>query len=291
MNNFCFLNGKIMPLEEAKVGVSDIGLMRGYGVYDGLTAVNGKPFRFSDHWQRFTNGAHALSLNIPITEESCEKKIIELLEKCGLANTGARPPSLRSGVSGRANVRMVLTGGETLSGIEYDFENPTFFITVEKWQPLESSLYTSGAKLVTYRHKREMPEHKTTNYITAVMLQNWRKEEGAVEVLYTYDGEVLECATSNICIVKGGKLITPAENVLGGITLKTVFELAEEMGLESERRIINESELREAEEVFITSSFKDIVPIVKIDDFTVAEGVVGPVTQKLISRFAEGLNM
>ena len=280
--NHCFLNGKIVSIDEAKVSVLDIGLMRGYGVYDGLAAINGKPFRFADHWQRFTNSAHALSLNIPITEEGCEKKVIELLEKSGLSNT-------------RANVRMILTGGQTISGIEYDFENPTFFITVEKWQPLGQELYSQGAKLVTYRYKREMPEHKTINYITGVMLQSWKKEEGAIEVLYTYDGEVLECATSNICIVKDGKLVTPAENVLGGITLKAAFELASEMGLETERRIIHESELREADEVFITSSFKDIVPVVKIDDFEVGKGEgkgkVGYVAEKLNLKFAELLNM
>lgn len=278
MNNFCFLNGKIMPIAEAKVSVLDIGIMRGYGVYDGLAAINGKPFKFADHWQRFTSGAHALSLNIPITEEGCEKKIVELLEKSGLSNA-------------RANIRMILTGGETISGIEYDFENPTFFITVEKWEPLSAEIYSEGGKLVTYRYKREMPEHKTTNYITAAMLQPWKKEEGAVEILYTYDGDILECATSNICIVKDGKLVTPAENVLGGVTLKTVFEIAGELGLEAERRIIHESELRQADEVFITSSFKDILPVVKIDDFEMAGGKVGEVTQKLISRFAEVLNM
>ena len=65
-----------MPLEDAKVGIEDIGLLRGYGIYDGLAAFNGRPFRFADHWQRFTDGAHALGLNIPITEDSCEKKIV-----------------------------------------------------------------------------------------------------------------------------------------------------------------------------------------------------------------------
>lgn len=276
MKNYCFLNGQVLPIEDAKVSVLDIGMLRGYGIYDGLTAIGSKPFRFADHWQRFTDGAHALSLNIPITEETCEKKIKEICEKSGLME--------------RANIRMILTGGNTISGIEFDFEKPTFYITTEIFSSLPKEYYEKGAKLLTYPYRREMPEHKTTNYITGVKLQEWRKSEGAVEILYVGDGEVLECATSNICIVKNGKIITPAENVLGGITLKAVLEIAEKEGYGTERKIVSEIELKEADEVFITSSFKDIVPIVKIDDFSVGKGEVGKVTKDLMARFAKVLN-
>lgn len=277
MKEYCFLNGKILPVEEAKVSVLDIGLLRGYGIYDGLTTIDGKPFRFADHWQRFIDGAHALNLNIPITEDSCEKKIIEIVEK--------------SGLSDRANIRMILTGGNTVAGIEYIFESPTFYITAERWEPLPEEYYESGAKLVTYKHLREMPEHKTTNYIQAVNLQGWKKEEKAVEILYVHEGQVLECATSNVCLVKDGVIITPAENVLGGITLKVILELVENRGYKIEKRLVYEEELKTADEVFITSSFKDIVPIVKIDDFMVGNGAVGPMTNDLMEQFAKVINI
>ncbi len=273
MTKYCFLNGEIMPISEAKVGVEDIGLMRGYGIYDGLATIGGEPFRFADHFARFLSGAHTLGLNVPITEDSCRKKIKEIVEK--------------SGFTERANVRMILTGGPTLGGIEYDFDNPTFYITADKWEPLPEEYYTDGAKLLTYRYKREMPEHKTINYITAVKLQNWRKEEKAVEILYTYDGEIFECATSNICLVKDGSIITPAEEVLGGITLKVVLELAEKLGCPVEHRRVAEDEIRTADEIFITSSFKDIVPIVNIDGEVVGGGKVGEVTKKLTLAFQQ----
>ncbi len=273
MNRYCFLNGEIMPIGEAKVGVEDIGLLRGYGIYDGLAVINGKPFRFADHFARFLAGAHALGLNLPVTEESCEKKIIEICE--------------RSGFRERANVRMILTGGPTIGGIEFDFENPTFYITAENWQSLPEEYYEAGAKLLSYRYKREMPEHKTINYITAVKLQNWRKEERAVEILYTYDGEIYECATSNICLVKDGTIITPAEEVLGGVTLKVVLELAETLGYKVERRRVYEDELKTADEIFITSSFKDIVPIVNIDGEAVGGGKVGEKTRNLSLAFKQ----
>ena len=126
MKEYCYFNGKIMPLSEARVSVLDIGMLRGYGVYDGATAIGEKVFRFKDHWERFVNGAHALSLNIPITEERCEKVIKELLSKHGVQ---------------RSVIRMILTGGNTIAGIEYDFSSPTFYILVEQWSPLPKEVY------------------------------------------------------------------------------------------------------------------------------------------------------
>lgn len=275
MNEFCFLNGEIVPLSEAKVGVANIGILRGYGLYEGIAAINGKILSFADHWSRLMSGAHLLDLNVPITEDGAEKKIKELLEK--------------NAIKERANIKIILTGGETVNGIEFDFEHPTFYILAEKWEPLPKEYYKEGAKILTYRHKRELPEYKTTNYLRAVNLQNWRKEEKAVEVLYTYDGEVLECATSNIFIVKDGVVATPDEEVLKGITRKIVVELAKGK-YEVEERIVEESELRTADEIFITSSFKDIVPIVKVDDFEVGDGKVGPITQGLMEKFSSSID-
>ena len=282
MTEYCYLNGSILPLSEAKVSVLDIGMLRGYGVYDGITALGENIFRFKEHWERFVNGAHALSLNIPITEERCEKVIKELLGKHGFS---------------RSIIRLVLTGGSTIAGIEYDFSSPTFYILIEKWEPLPKEIYEKGAKLLTYDFQRDWPEVKTINYIRGVNLQNWRKEEGALEILFIHDGEVLECATSNIFIVKDGKIITPGERVLHGITRKVAIELMKDK-YEIEERIVELSELKTADEVFLTSSFKDIVPITKIDDFAVAHvsqsqghpGTIGPITQELMTEFAKVLN-
>lgn len=269
---YCFLNGSIVPQAEAKVSVLDIGILRGYGVYDGIAAFDGKPFRFADHWERFVRGAHFLNLNIPVTEEKCEKVIKELLEK--------------NGHTKRANIRVILTGGPSIGGIEYSFETPTFYIITEEHTPLSADYYLNGAKLVTYPFQRQYPEIKTTNYITAVNLQNFKKEEGAAEILFVSDGQVLECSTSNIFVVKNGVVSTPAENVLGGVTAKVVSEI-----IPCERTMVSEEDLRTADEVFITSSFKDIVPVTKIDDFLVGNGEIGSVTKKVMEEFAKLINM
>jgi branched-chain amino acid aminotransferase len=265
--NFCFLNSQIIPINEAKISPLDIGILRGFGIYEGIAAFSGEPFRFADHWGRFVKSAQAFNLNIPITEEKALKVIKELLSK--------------NNHTLRANIRMILTGGEAINGIEYNFESPTFYILTENHTPLESEIYQSGGRLVTYNFKRQFPEFKTTNYINAVNLQEFRKAEEAVEVLYTNEGEVLECATSNIFLVKDGKISTPAEGVLFGITRKVVLEIAPE----TEERIIEESELSAADEIFITSSFKDIVPITKVDDFVIGNGRLGAKTLDLMAKF------
>lgn len=274
MNQYCFLNGEIIPLKEAKISVSDIGLLRGYGIYDGLVVTGGKVLRFKDHWARFVRGAETLNLKIPIDEELLENKIIEIAEKSGLSH--------------RSDIRLILTGGKTLEGIEYNVNKPTFYITAEKWNPLPRECFEKGAKLITHDYQRELPDIKTTNYITGVSLQNLRKKKGAIEILYKHNGLILECVTSNIFLVKNKTLITPLANVLKGITSIIVSELVAG-DYKLEKRDVQESELREADEVFITSSFKDVVPISKIDDYTVGGEVVGSVTKDIIERFAKYL--
>ena len=274
MNQFCFLNGQVVPKDEAKVSIFDIGLLRGVGVYEAMSSFEGKIFRFVDHWNRFLDSSHTLNLNISITEEKAERVISELLQKNGHDID-------------RANIKFILTGGPAKNSLEFDFENPTFYIFTEKCDKVSAEIYQNGGKLLTYYYKREMPEIKTTNYITAVNLQNWRKEEDALEILYTFDGEVYEGSISNIFLVKDGVLVTPVEEVLRGITRKVVLEIAEEIGLSIEQRRVREEELRTADEVFITSSFKDIVPITTIDNFKVGSGSPGSITQNLSQRFAK----
>ena len=249
----------------------DIGLLRGYGIYEGITTYKGKPFRLADHLVRFRNSAKALDLSIPLSDTEIEKAILSLGKKNGFDRT---------------NFRVILTGGNTLHGIEYDTTKPTFYILAEEYKTLPKELYTLGASLITHEHQRALPEYKTINYITAVQVQKERKEKGAIEVLYVSKGKVLEAATSNVFIVKDGVVITPKNNVLAGITRKVAIELAEKKYTVMEREVTVE-ELFSADEVFLTASYKEIVPIVSVDGKKIAEGKVGGVTQVLMKDFGE----
>lgn len=275
MNRLCYFNGAVIPESEARVAPDDLGMLRGFAVYEGITAVNGVPFHFNAHWERLINSAQALGLSIPVSEEEAEKGIREVLAQ--------------NAPTGRASIRAILSGGPAVGGIEYDPSRSLFYALAEPAGALPEQWYSQGASLITHEHERFMPEYKTTGYITAVLLQKKRKEAGAAEILYISDSEVLECATSNIFIVKNGILITPIEGVLKGITRNVVIELMQEL-CEIQERAISLVELMEADEVFMTSSFKDIVPIVSIDGQAVGGGKVGPVTKDVMARYSHALS-
>ncbi len=267
----CYLNDSLVPLEDAHVGLADLGLIRGFGIYEGLAAFSGEPFHFADHWRRFESSARAQELVLPLSQQ-------EALEATR-AVVAANSPGAR------ATIRIILTGGEAEGGIEHVRGRETFFITAEPATALPEAFYTKGASMQTYEHQRFLPAYKTTNYITAVLLQKKKKESGAVEILYVANGVALECTGSNVFMVKGGVLSTPGENILPGITRKVTLELAQ-VTYPAEERTIPLEELFTADEVFITSSFKDIVPIVSIDGKTIGTGMRGPVTQDLMRHFA-----
>jgi len=268
---YCYLDGKIIPVSKAFVSVYDIGLLRGYAIYDGITAFNEKIFHLADHLTRFRNSAKALKLKIPVTDTEIRNIINTLIRKNGFDRT---------------NIRLILTGGQTLEGIDYDFSKPLFYILAEDFVPFPDSIYTKGGKLITEEHQRFMPEAKTTHYITAVKLQTKKNKEKAVEILFVSNGKILECATSNIFIVKGDTLITSKQNVLGGITRKVVLKITKKY-FKIEERDISTSELAKCDEVFITSSYKDILPIVKIDKHTIGDGKVGKNTKKIMDLFGQ----
>lgn len=272
MEPFCFLNGAVLPLKDARISVLDLGVLRGFGVYDGLTAFSGEPFRFDDHWERFVAAAAALGLSIPHVKEEIRSAMRTIIA--------------HNAPGKRANLRIVLTGGAAEKGIEYVPGRETLFITAEPAAPLPAALYERGGSLMLHEHDRFMPEIKTTHYLTAVSLQKKRAAAGATEIVYTSGGRVLEGATSNIFVVKGDAIATPDADILKGVTRKIVLELA--VGTyPAKERAVSIDELLGADEAFITGSFKDIVPIVSVDGRTVGSGAPGPVVRDLMRRFAQ----
>lgn len=271
-DQLCCLDGAIIPLAEAKIGVLDLGVTRGFGIYEGITAFRGEPFRFDDHWERFLKSANTLGLTVP----HAKNDVLNAMRAIIAHNARGE----------RANLRMVLTGGNALNGIEYMPGCETLFVTAEDYGALPAALYESGGRLVLHEHRRFMPEIKTINYITAVMLQKKRIAAGAIEILYKDGVNILECATSNVFIVKNGLIVTPSADVLHGITRKVALELAREV-YPTEERSVSVDEFFGADEAFITSSFKDIVPIVSADAQTIGNGAPGPITRTLIERFAQ----
>lgn len=270
---FCYLNGKILPVSEAKVGVYDIGLLRGFGIYEALRTCNRVPFMWSDHMTRFHRSVDALKLTIPVSDDEIKGVLSDLIAR--------NIPEGREAV-----IRFILTGGEAIGGIEYNPAHPTFYILVEPLEPLPDEVFQNGCKLIVHEHLRIFPGYKTTNYVTAVLLQEERKRAGALEILYTYQGKVLEPATSNLFIVMDGKIATAKDDILAGITRKVTIDLAKKE-FAVEERDVSVDEMYAADEVFLTSSFKDIVPVVEVAGKKIGAGVPGPVTKRVMELFHE----
>ena len=269
--NYCYLNDKIVPLDKAFVHIEDIGLLRGYSVFDLLRTFHGKPFLLQEHVQRLRNSAKALSLLVPYTN----KEIAEIVDKL-----------LKKNEAKDVKIRILLTGGNAINGIGFDPHKPTFAILIEPIYPFPEDLYTKGGKLITTIHLRHEFASKTTNYINAIALASERKKRKAVEVLYVYDNHALECSTSNFFIFKHNTLITPKNNILIGTTRNFVLHLVSK-DFTIEERDIELNELQVADEVFITSTTKNVLPIVQIDEMRIGNGMVGPNTKEIMKKFAD----
>ena len=272
MERFCYFNGGIVPLQEAKVGLYDLALLRGFGIYEGLITYNRKPFAFADHMARMHRSAEKMQLKIPVSDSELENILSALIEK--------NVPKGKEGL-----IRIILTGGVAIEGIIHDPAHPTFFALVEEFHPIDRKYLSEGCAVATFEHQRQMPELKTINYIQAVLLQKTKKEKGVLEVLYTSGGHVLEATGSNFFIVQEGVIVTPKEGILEGITRKVVIELARSNGLVVEEDVVSTGAMYSADEAFITGSFKDVVPVVRVDDKKIGDGTVGPVTRQILQLF------
>jgi branched-chain amino acid aminotransferase len=270
---YAYLNGRILPLEEAAISPLDIGLLRGYAVFDLLRTVGGRPFLLAEHLRRLRASAEHLGLAVPASDAEIATAIDELLARNGHEE---------------AAVRLVLTGGISPDGMAFDPETPTFLIITHELHLPAESLYEDGGGLLLDRHLRECPEAKTTNYLTMLRNRARTAEAGAMDLLY-HDGErVYEAASASVYFVRDGRIFAPRDSVLWG----TVGSLVLEMAGDDYKVVTGDIALADAlaaDEVFLTSTTRGVVPIVRLDDVTVGDGTPGPVTRDLMARWAEAL--
>ncbi len=269
-----YLNGAVIPVAEAAISPFDIGLLRGYAVFDLLRTVHGRPFLLAEHLQRLRDSAEQLNLTVPVTDEEIAVAVDELLARNGHEE---------------ATVRLVLTGGVSPDGLGFDPNTPTFYILTHELVPPPDSLYEQGGKLLTHKHTREVPKAKTTNYLTMLRHKPRLAEEGALDLLYHDGGRVHEAASASFYVVRGGTILVPPQaDVLWGTIGSYVLELARESyGVEVRGFTLEEA--LEADEAFLTSTTRGIVPIVALDDRPIGDGAVGPVTRSLMARYHEAV--
>ena len=268
---YCWLNGEIMPASEARLGITDLGLLRGYGIFDYFRTYNGIPFQWDSYWRRFENSAHKMGIDIPISKKESYEHVLTLLQKSEQEDIA---------------IRFVLTGGYSADALNSAAAN--FIIIAEEIHPVSDSEYINGIKIITAQYVRDVPDIKTLDYKYLLSHRPEILARGASDVLFVKDGIISEMSRSNVFMVKDGKLITPEHNILHGITRKTLLELVKGM-YEVEIRDITLEQFLSADELFTTSSTKKVLGITAIDDVKIGDGKSGKVTLELLSLFNKTL--
>jgi branched-chain amino acid aminotransferase len=245
----CYLDGQFLPVDELSIPPDDLGLQRGYGIFDFLRVMGKIPLYMEDHLDRFYRSAEKMHLNVPVDRSALRDIILRLAEANDLTVSG---------------MRFLLTGGSAADG--YTISAPRLMVM---HQPLAAPpIEWSGKGYVLCAHPflRQMPDVKTIDYLMAIWLQPRLKSQGGDDILYHHDGLVTECPRANFFIVShADTIVTPVRNMLHGVTRLQIINVARSIGLKVEERDLPLTEVMQAKEAFISSSTKRIIPVSRID--------------------------
>ena len=285
------LGGALVSREDAKVSVYDRGFLYGDSIFETLRTYDGKLFRLGEHLGRFARSAK-------ITKMSEGMSVGDLgveLERMTCSVLEAARASLERDESVELTVRLMLTRGEGPLGLlPTSLGPPTRVTFFERFRAPNPALYESGAKVLlvpTHRPSDAARGAKVGNYLESLLCLSQARDRGADEALVIdAGGHVVEGATSNVFIVRGGALVTPPESsgLLAGITRSVTLDLARELGIETREETLFPGDFADADEAFLTSTLREIMPIGRVEG---AEGerrlAAGPVTARLRRAFAE----
>lgn len=267
-----FCNGNVVSADQIMLSPSDLGMLRGFTIFDVMVVEHGRAFLWERHYDRLASSARSIGLAVPLDKVAYGKALAELIE--------ASPTQ-------ELVLRTVLSGGPSENGFTPEPGRETFYILTEERHRLSESIYQEGVKLITLPYERYLPQVKFANHAVSIWDLERRKREGAFDTLYVSGGVISEASQGNVFLVKDGVLVTPREEVLWGIVQGLVMELAEAAGIPTQWRSISLEELFTADEVLLTGSSKGIVPVVSLDGRSIGNGKTGPVCAKLSKAYTD----
>jgi branched-chain amino acid aminotransferase len=266
-----YVDGRWVSPDEATLSISDLAVLRSYSVFESLRTYNRRPFHLDEHLERLYHSASIIELDIPYTRDF----IVYIIHKAIDRNPYKH-----------ATLRLFVTGGKSEDGI-MPTGRAVLAVLITALGERDMERFARGTKLITMRLQRVLPEAKTSNYVVAIRALKEAARHGASDALFINEqGHVLEATRSNFFIFRGDTLITPYTEVLIGVTRNVVLDLARGHFAIEERPILL-GELSTVDEAFITSSSREIMPIVQIDDWIIGDGKPGPRTHELEQRFIE----
>jgi branched-chain amino acid aminotransferase len=272
MGNIFYIDGEFLPEKDATIPVNDLAILRGYGIFDFLRTYGGKPFHLKDHLKRLEHSAKSIDLKLPLSLEEINDIVIKTLKKNQHKDS---------------NVRIVVTGGQTDDFIT-PCGKPRLLVMVTEVSIYPKKWYEDGVKIITVPLERQIPAAKSLNYLSAILALKEAYQKKAVEAVYTdRDENLREGTTSNFFVFIEGKMVTPGtEEILPGITRQVVLELAQNL-FEVQIRDIHMDELTRAQGAFLSSSNKQILPVVQVDKYTIGDGKPCKQTLRVMKRFEE----
>jgi branched-chain amino acid aminotransferase len=276
-----WINGKLLPKDDAKISVYDHGLLYGDGVFEGLRSYSGKVFRLQQHLQRLWESARAIWLEIPIPQSDLAAAVQHTLHVNSIDD---------------GYVRLVVTRGAGSLGLDPNrTSDPQVIIIADHIALYPKEFYEKGLEIVTASTIRNHPAAlsgriKSLNYLNNIMAKVEGIKAGCMEALMlNHNGEVAECTADNIFVVKNGHLRTPSleSGILDGITRRAVMELATKTGIPVSEGPLTRHDVYVADECFMTGTAAEIVPVVKVDNRMIGDGRPGRVTVDLSKRYQQ----
>jgi branched-chain amino acid aminotransferase len=279
------IDGVLRSPDQATVSAYDRGFLYGDAVFEVFRTYGGRPFALDEHLARLRRSAERVFIPMPVDEGTLRLEIEEALGAAG---------------NEESYVRLVLTRGTGPLALDPDSAtHPLRVLYVEPVVPPAGDAYVHGVAVVTVHTRRATDETsaagaKVSNYLANLLALREARSKGAHEALVVdARGHVVEGASSNVFIVSGGRLVTPPESagILVGITRAHILAAARALGIPVEERELSLTDVHGADEVFITSSIRELVPVVRVDDRVIGSGKPGPISRSLHRRFRDDVGM
>jgi branched-chain amino acid aminotransferase len=280
MRGAVYVNGKIAPADQAVVPVYDHGFVYGEGVYETLRTYNRVPFLYDRHMRRLRQSADRLLLDVPFDDATMLQWIDQTVAAAGELDEGY--------------IRILLTRG--VGDLNYDPKStptPTTVIIVKPFEAPAARVFNDGIQISLVDMLRNHPKSvnpviKSNNLLNNALAMQAAYRAFAEEALMcNYRGELTECSQANFFMVRGGAALTPVSTagLLEGVTRAFIFELGKELGIEVREEVLLPKDLESADEMFITSTTRELSPVVNVDGRIVGSGKPGPVTKRLLERY------
>ena len=277
------VNGKLAPKEEASISPYDHGYLYGDGTFEGIRIYNGRIFKFKEHMDRLYDSLKVLRIEMVISREELEADIIKTIQKNELFDKGY--------------IRLVISRGIGDLGINPRkcTHDPTVVIIVDSIQLYPEEMYETGIDVITCSTRRMVsqslnPRIKSLNYLCNIFgIFEVNKQNAQEGIMLTIDGYVSEATVDNLFLKKNGAIWTPPLylGILEGITRNTVMDIATEKGYKMEEKTFTIFDVYTADEVWLTGSGAELIPIKDVDGLIIGEGKAGPVFKELRAAFQE----